>query len=203
MTGPENRDVGAYTLLPDFESNALNLGLQRWSVPYPPPSVTYNPSDIPAANGTETFPPHSIAVHPGDSSLVIVGWRSPVNGRVGITGSVRSLNPAWSDGVRWFVDKGTTNLASGVIPNGGAQDLRDGAGSRNLTSVQVNQGDFLYFIVHRNGNYYCDNTGLRVSIFAPSSYNFLPMVCGGLQSPTVGRFHEPGQRLAYLGGRHL
>ena len=88
MTGPESRAVGAYSLLPSFNPSALNLGLQKWSISDEPPSLTYNPSGSPVLNGTETYPPHGIAVHPGDSSLVIAGWRSPISGRVAIAGSV-------------------------------------------------------------------------------------------------------------------
>ena len=164
MTGPESRTAGAYSLLPSFDPSALNLGLQRWSIADEPPSLTYNPSGSPVFNGTETYPPHGIAVHPNHSSLVIAGWRSPISGRVAIAGSVADLNASYGDGIRWFVDKGAANLASGAIPNGGTEDFQDGTGGGNLTEVWVSKGEFLYFIVHRDGTYYCDSTGLDVVI---------------------------------------
>jgi hypothetical protein len=168
MTGLENRDISAYALLSLFNANVQNLGLQGWyRNSDAPPSLLFNPLDTPALlDGNTVVLPHSIDVHPGASDLVMVGWHSPIQGRIAITGTATDINPSpmFGDGVLWFIDKGPTNLASGVVPEGGTQIFRSGTGGSNLTNVEVHMGDFVYFIVHRNGSYYADSTRLVVSI---------------------------------------
>ena len=68
------------------------------------------------------------------------------------------------NGIRWFIDRDSTNLASGVIANGGGQSFSDGTGGGSLTSVTVTAGQFVYVIVDPNGDYGYDATRLNVTI---------------------------------------
>ena len=68
------------------------------------------------------------------------------------------------DGIVWYVDKNSSNLAWGAFPDGGAEDLRNGGGD-NLVYIPVAQGDFLYFAVGPGGDICQDWTRLDVSVY--------------------------------------
>ena len=170
MSADLNRDPQTYSLLPYFASSSGGIqGLEKWSGPeHLPP-----PDGIPefAINTTGVdqyvpyvFPPNVIDAHPGITRLAIAGWRSPISGTVRITGFVNDLNPGCGDGILWYIDKGTANLAAGSIASGGSQEFRDGTGGDNLAEVAVNQGDFVYFGIHPGDDFYCDSTELDISI---------------------------------------
>jgi hypothetical protein len=91
------------------------------------------------------------------TQLAIVGWRSPINGAISISGAFTSLGGNCGNGVAWFIDQGTTTLANGSFPNGDAQTFQ-------LSDISVSQGDFLYFIVDPNGDHTCDSTGLELTL---------------------------------------
>jgi hypothetical protein len=90
-------------------------------------------------------------VHPWFTAFVVVGWRSPFTGTVVVSGGVEDVQQSTSDGIGWSIDRydGLTNttIASGSIPEMGAQLFQNGTGGAGLARVSVNQGDFLYFIV--------------------------------------------------------
>src|SRR5207302_10145782 len=52
----------------------------------PTPNAVINTTDKTAMLSTVTFPPRGVTVHPGPDSNVAVGWKSPVAGRVLLTG---------------------------------------------------------------------------------------------------------------------
>jgi uncharacterized membrane protein len=90
--------------------------------------------------------------------LVVVGWRSPIDGSISISGAFTDMNGTCGDGVAWFIDHGTTTLANDSIPNGGTRQ------NFQLSDVSVSEGDFLYFIVDPNGDHVCDSTALEVTL---------------------------------------
>lgn len=109
---------------------------------------------------------HRVVLHPGDGTLTVVGWQSPVTGVVLVRGLFeddRSQTCNGSDGVRWAIDASTdtstTTLASGFL------DANASAGFALSTAVA--EGDFLYFSVHPNGNAVCDTTFLDLTISGP------------------------------------
>ena len=87
------------------------------------PAVGVNFNNITLFPLSFGFPPPSVFMHPGIDKLTIVGWQSPINGRIRITGSFGDLDPTCGDGVLWSIDKGRNTLRSGDLPNGGAEDF--------------------------------------------------------------------------------
>jgi hypothetical protein len=107
---------------------------------------------------TVPIPPHAVFVHPAPDRFAIVGWKSPLNAIVSVTGSFTDLDPNCGNGILWSVEKGSQRLAFGDLPNGGAQSF-------SLPSVIVSPGQVLYFIVDpKNGDYGCDTTKLDLTI---------------------------------------
>jgi pimeloyl-ACP methyl ester carboxylesterase len=159
-----------YSLLPEFITDAFYIsGLQQWQgtsggAKDKLPAVGINATGDFQQVNTISWPAGAVHVHPLPSQLAIVAWRSPSNGRVSITGAVTDLDANGGNGIDWFIDRGTTTLAYGSIPNGGAQNFQDGVSGSNLSNVSVSQGDFLYFIVDAKEDHYFDSTGLNVTI---------------------------------------
>jgi hypothetical protein len=164
-------DPDGYTLLPQFVPDLAGVaGLQSWqggAVHTPKQGLPYvgvnTRADNPFLFGVD-WPSGTMLVHPLPDRYVVVGWRSPIDGDVAITGSVTDRHAACGDGVRWFVDQGAATVASGNLINGAAQSLKNGTGGGGLARVHVDFGDFLYFIVDPKANYVCDSTGLSVKI---------------------------------------
>jgi hypothetical protein len=165
------RDPQTYITLPVFVTSTWGIaGLEQWginAVTVPdsiPPIVGFNSTDQTRSKGLNSWPPHTMRVHPTPNQLSVVGWRSPITASVVITGLASDNNPGCGDGILWYIDKGTTNLASGSFTDGGSQVFSAGTGAGNLTNVAVNQGDYLYFIVHPNTGHGCDSTRLEIGI---------------------------------------
>jgi hypothetical protein len=104
------------------------------------------------------FPPRSVFMHPSNSELAIIGWKSPFTGLVNISGFFSDLDPTGFNGVIWSVDLGSQTLSTGTIANGGP------AQTFSLTNVSVKAGQVLYFIVDPDGNDSSDSTGVDVTI---------------------------------------
>jgi len=109
------------------------------------------------------IPPHAVLVHPAPQRSFVVGWRSPVDGTVSVKGFVRSVDLG---SIAWYVDKGANNLASGTVANAVLQNFQDGTNGSNLATVQVQKGEFLYFVIDPNGDYYYDTTQMDITIEA-------------------------------------
>lgn len=181
------RNPSTYYTLPTFTLNN-ETGVNTWhgtasDFNGPLPHLDYTNSDTPYTSGSLTYPSRAINVHPENSQLSIIAWHSPMNGYVSILGGVSDDDPGCGDGVLWFIDKNSTNLASGVQSNGGAQEFATGEGGTSLESVSVNSSDTLYFIVHPRGNQACDNTRIDVTIRAVNSTS--------TATPTGTQFNQP------------
>jgi hypothetical protein len=165
-------------LMLDFASDLCGSeGVEAWhgdeSGPFPFVGINAT-SGVGAPCGTPSWPPGQISVHPGFGQLAVVGWQSPIDGTVSISGGVTDLDANGGDGIRWFIDRGPANLASGGIANGDNQVFASGTGGADLSSVPVQNGEVLYFIVDPRGpssdpnaiagdrNF--DTTGLSVTI---------------------------------------
>ena len=97
------------------------------------------------------WPPRAIAVHPHPNKVVIVGWQSPIEGRVTVSGELNDLHAGCGDGLFWFINRfdgqASSTLASGSITNAGSQAFQTGAGGRRLAGLEVSRGDFLYLVI--------------------------------------------------------
>lgn len=153
------RDPASYSLLPHFTANAYSgPGLNLWASSqvshgqqFSYPAVGINASGQNQFAISFTWPAGAVYMVPDPLRLAVVGWRSPITGKVDVTGSFTDLDSSCGNGVAWFVDRGTTNLAQGSFPNGGSQSF-------NLSDVTITQGNFLYFILDAtNNNNICDN----------------------------------------------
>lgn len=165
------RNPLAYSPLEEFIENTFDIpGLQQWQATSGGSSTNSVPAiGINSADTAHTFlgvnwPSQRIRVHPSTTELVIVGWRSPVNGEVAITGGADDMDDSAGNGINWFIDKGSQNLASGSFENGGTQIFQQGDGGANLASVHVTEGEFIYFVVDPRGDYTFDSTQLDISI---------------------------------------
>jgi hypothetical protein len=100
-----------------------------------------------------TIPARGVAMHPGADRDVGVGWRSPMEGRVRVEGSVADAQPG-GDGIEWSAVNQGKVLASGVIAQGGASSIPS-------FETTVKRGHTLALIVNRGGNYIADSTAIN------------------------------------------
>jgi hypothetical protein len=132
------------------------------------PAGFVNSTDQPISFVTITMPAHSVGVHPSPKAGVAAGWKSPFTGTIEIKGRVADADPNCGDGIAWKLEvrreRGTTELASGDIPNGGAQDFSAGTGAANLKSFKINAGETLSLVVLPKENYYCDATVVELEL---------------------------------------
>jgi hypothetical protein len=143
-------------------------GVHGWRGEPDCPNLVVNTTDKEVAILTFKLPPKSVSVHPGPNNGVAVGWKSPVTGNIRIGGRVIDADPVGGDGIAWIIDHrgadGRHELASGDIPNGGAQKLADGKGAASLTSVSVSAGDSIELLVLPKANYGFDTTTVELVI---------------------------------------
>jgi len=167
QSGDFNRTPSTYTLMQNFTTDFVGThNLQAWGGTerdnsfingYMPNVVINNTGGVLAGVSLD-----KVNIHPGWTKLVVVGWRSPISGNVVITGSIADTNNSCGDGIRWFIDKNSVNLATGSFAEGGSQLLQNIGNA--ISNIPVQQGDFLYFVVHPNISSYCDTTMLDVTI---------------------------------------
>ena len=167
-------DPLTYTLMANFTANGPwaggNVaGLNHWRGTYSDqwgtfPFVGYNATGTTQVDGLAVWQPNTMILHPAPSQMSIIGWKSHLNGYVSVTGGLNDIHRGCGDGVSWFVEKNSTNLASGTIPDGGSQAFSAGTGGAALNTVAVNINDMLYVMIAPNGNISCDSTGIDLSI---------------------------------------
>ena len=164
-----------YSLLTNFVADAFGIpGYQQWQGSHAwsnSPNIYFPSVGINTTNETKTIytavhPSKSVAVHPWSTqSLVIIGWKSPINGTVAISGFVNDLDSfRGGDGILWFIDQGSLPLASGAIVDGGDQPFLDGDGSENLENIAITNGEFVYFIIHPNTDDLYDTTWIDIQL---------------------------------------
>jgi hypothetical protein len=161
--------MGEFRLLNKPVSNAQgNAGLYVWQGEKPALSLTVNTTDKEIAFLTIKLPPRSVAVHPSPTGGVGVAWKSPISGPVRITGRVADADPVCGDGIEWVVQQrtlaGNRELASGAIPNGGAQKLSEGKNAAGLETVTVREGETVVLVVLPKKEYSCDTTVIELEI---------------------------------------
>ncbi|MFL5245470.1 MAG: PSD1 and planctomycete cytochrome C domain-containing protein [Gemmataceae bacterium] len=143
-------------------------GVSGWKGPTDCPSVLVNSTDKEVKLLTFTLPAHSFAMHPGPSNGVVLGWKSPVDATVKISGRLVDADPNGGDGVAWILDHRRAGevheLASGDLPNAGAQKLSEGNLAHALDSVEIKAGERLELLVLPKANHICDTTTIEFTI---------------------------------------
>jgi hypothetical protein len=156
---------GAEALIPGVDCwRNPNLDPQGNNAPLVGVNFTYHIQFPNLASGDPFgIPARSVWMHPGYfGELAIVGWKSPITGTVNVSGFFSDLDPNCGNGVIWSVDKSalSTNqtLTTGTIANGAPSQ------TYSLTGISIGTGQVLYFIVDSNQDYFCDSTGVDVTI---------------------------------------
>ena len=139
-------DPSSYSLLPSFSDLG---GRQQWDAP------GYVNLLVGHATGTQAMVMHSYGgriVGPTYGRSATLGWRSPIDGEIRISGSVRLPDLSVCNvpvmGSIWSIDKGATTLASAVLPPGGGTAF-------DLTTT-VSKDEKLYFVHDPGYDSHCD-----------------------------------------------
>jgi hypothetical protein len=154
-------ETGSMSLL-RHKLNALlgNRDIRGWNAGGDTPWFAGNATDRPATVSGITVPSRGVAMHPGADRDVGVGWRSPIDGRVRVEGSVADAQPG-GDGVGWSIVKqgspGRDMIAQGVIDDRGAQSVP-------RADITVRKGDTLSLVVGRRGYHAADSTAINLVI---------------------------------------
>lgn len=137
-----------------------NLERNIYPIPLIGVNFTYR-TQLP--NGAFGIPPRSVFMHPSNTELAVIAWKSPIKGVVSVSGFFSDLDPTAGDGIIWSVDiwsaaKGNQNLVSGTLANGGQPQ------TFSLTETSIDVGQVLYFVVDPHQSDTSDTTGVDVTI---------------------------------------
>ena len=130
-------------------------------------SVLANSSDQ-AVRIPGNMNPHSIAVHPGPTLSVAVGWRSPVQSSVRISGTVQHAHPECGNGVVWSLEvrRGNTRERLATGKSQGSKVITIGP----FEKVSIRTGDVVSLVINpRDGNHSCDLTMIDLNVKAGST----------------------------------
>lgn len=145
-------DPATYHLLPEYEISDANR--QSWVLPGFVNLVV-----------AAVVSPQMLVLHPwggrvqGYGRNAVLGWRSPVDGPVAVTGTIRlpSLDEcAVGSGALWSIDKGATGLQSGALPAGGSASFN--------VAVDVSLGESIYFVWDTGWDGQCDSGLLELTV---------------------------------------
>lgn len=146
------------------------------------PSITVNRSSETVRFSTLTVPGRSVLVHPSPSQEVVVAWRSPIQGKVRIKGSVADADGNCGNGVAWRVElvrrSGATAVAADLMDNGGNQSFA------TTEPCEMAEGDLVKLSIDpRDGQHICDTTRIELSVES-AGYTW------DLAKEVVDRLHE-------------
>jgi hypothetical protein len=143
--------------------------------------------------------PHSVAVHPSPTLAAVIGWRSPVAGRVRVEAAVQHAHPECGNGVTWALElrhgANRQRLAAGVAQGG--REIKPAP----IGNLVVEPGDLVSLLIGpRDGNHSCDLTAVDLTVTPdaalqiPGSWNLSqdvsPDVLAG--NPHADRFGNGG-----------
>lgn len=150
-------------------------GLHAWS-----PAMAENPSLV--VNTTEKevafisikLGARCVSLHPGVKTPVTALWKSPVSGKLTITGSLRDADGTCGDGIEWALRLGEKPLQGGMMPNGGKVAIP-------VTVVDIEKGQTLQLIVKPAREYTCDTTEVewKIQSEAGESWDFSKELSSG------------------------
>ena len=156
---------GDYRLLPAYSPTFGSAGLKAWHSNQsgncgrlPAIGVNTIAKSVPLC--TARVPGSAAFAVPTSTRMPVVAWTSAYSGSVSIShDAIADLDTTCGDGVSYFVDRDTTQLAAVTITNGGSTTLPQ-------MLVPIKKGESLYFIVSpgTNNNSRCDTTQLQITI---------------------------------------
>lgn len=167
-----------YTSLNEFIPDAYDIsGLQQWQGTI---VGTSNKDKLPSLGINKTgttqspqvgmkgivWPSNVFRIHPWYPNMAVIGWKSPISGQIQITGGVEGIDRAnpCSDGILWYIDKGSSTIAHGSIGYLGKQDFNEGTGGSLLSRVEIMKDQQIFFLFHANTNPSCDSVKLDITI---------------------------------------
>lgn len=125
-------------------------------------SVLANSSDA-TVNIPGTMKPHSIATHPAPQQASVIAWRSPVAGKLQVTGSVQDGHTTCGNGILYSLElrRGQTREVLATGESKGSSTIPLGP----LQDVIVKQGDVLALVIDPKGSdHTCDHTPINLTI---------------------------------------
>ncbi|HWY87424.1 MAG TPA: DUF1587 domain-containing protein, partial [Gemmataceae bacterium] len=133
--------------------------IQGWGVPQTP-NLVANSSDqhvrIPG-----NMKPHGVAVHPAPKLNAVVGWQSPIAGKIRVTAKVAHAHPECGDGVTWSLElcRGTARQPLGAgVAQGGKEPKID------PVDIDVQEGDLVALMIGPRANHSCDLTAVDLTL---------------------------------------
>jgi hypothetical protein len=154
--GSRDSATGPYT--PFSQKSALyGAGMSTWSngsYPY----VTHNGTGAIQPYQTVILPPDLLALHPGpQGEYAVVRWTAPATGTIQLDGRFQGLDRIGTTTNATITHKGVILFSQGI----------NGFSARAPFRIQraVTAGDTIEFSIgYGNSNYYCDTTGLSVTV---------------------------------------
>jgi hypothetical protein len=105
---------------------------------------------------------HTMAVHPMPTEFVGTVWKSPMAGRVQVTGKVDHAHPACGNGVRWWLENQTET--GNVVLQEGNVDLGKESSFKSQ-EITIKQGEQIFLaIAARDASHVCDLTEVAFTI---------------------------------------
>ncbi|MGI8964655.1 MAG: DUF1553 domain-containing protein, partial [Limisphaerales bacterium] len=106
-----------------------------------------------------------LSVHPGPTTGVAIGWKSPVSGKVKISGRVADADAAGGDGFEWTLAQNGKRLAGEALVNGSSQNFGD---EKNPLTVEVSRGEMIELTILPRATHIHDTTliGLEIAELA-------------------------------------
>jgi hypothetical protein len=162
--------LGEYQLLSrpvrDYDGES---GVHVWGASAERPWWAVNSTDKEVPIETFLLPPRSVSMTPGVEGGA-VAWKSPIVGRVRITGRLTDADPHDGVGVVWTIDLGGSGgkreLSSGTLPNGGSKAFEDGRNPDRLASVAMKAGDVIslqIWLASKDAHYDITNVDLTIT----------------------------------------
>ncbi|MGB0580768.1 MAG: DUF1592 domain-containing protein, partial [Limisphaerales bacterium] len=136
--------------------------LKTWGSPRTP-MLAVNQGNDPIRINTRTYPARGVTVHPSPTVEAVIFWRSPIQGRVNVSGLIKDADAGCGNGIEWRVEMfgryGLRGIGAGKIDGGKREQFA------STDSISVQPGDLLRVSVNpRDKNYTCDTTEIRLEI---------------------------------------
>jgi hypothetical protein len=144
-------------------------GVHVWGAHAERPWWGVNSNQHEVAIETWLLPPRTVSMNPGIDGGAAV-WKSPITGRVRITGKLVDGDPHDGVGISWAIDRVSGGvrheLSSGTLPNGGTLTLEAGRHRERLAAIDVKPDDELWlqmWLTSSDAHYDITNVEFKVT----------------------------------------